>query len=180
MALTRTQKAAQISDLTEKFKKAESVIFSHYIGLKVGEVSELRKKLRQAGAEMKVAKKTLMQLASKEAGLPEVQSETLAGPVACIFSFTDPIVGAQVAFAFSKDHPQVTFIGGVFEGKILSEQQAKALATIPGRTVLLATFAGMIRSPLVSFASMCNGPLTGFARALGEVAKKKSAEPLSS
>ena len=174
MALTRTQKSAQLKELKDKMKSSQSVVFTNYIGLKVSEVSELRRKLKAAGAEMKVAKKTLMRIAAKEEGLPVPEESGMPGPVACIFSITDPIVGPQVALAFSKEHPQVSFVGGFFEGKLLTKADAMTLATIPGRQVLLATFAGMLQSPLRSFASIINSPLTGFARSLSELSKKKS------
>ena len=172
MAVTRQQKEVQLQELKKSFSSAQSVVFTNNIGLKVSEVSELRRKLRAAGAEMKVAKKTLMCIAAKEQGLPVPEESSMPGPVACIFSITDPIVGPQVAFAFSKEHPQVAFVGGFFEGKLLTKGDAMTLATIPGRQVLLATFAGMLQSPLRSFMSICNNPLTGFARALSEKAKK--------
>lgn len=173
MALTRTEKAKQLKELHQEFSKATSVMFSHFVGLTVKEISQLRRKLRDDGAKMKVAKKTLIRLAAKEAGLPEMNDEDLPGPVACIFSSTDPLVGAQVVFAFSKAHQKVSLIGGVFDGKFLSKEQALALAKMPGRTQLLATFAMMLRSPLVTFAGMCASPLTGFARAVSELSKKK-------
>lgn len=173
MAVTRQQKAAQLTGLKEKFEKAQSVIFTQYIGLKVSEISDLRRRLTAAGAQMCVAKKTLLALATKEVNLPATDEKSLPGPVACIFSYTDPIVGAQVAFAYAKDHKQVDFLGGLFEKKLLSRDAARQLATIPSRQILLAIFAGMIRSPLVGFVSICNSPLTGFARALSESAKKK-------
>ncbi len=177
MAVTREQKAEQLKELKDKFTTASSVIFAHYIGMNVTDVSDLRKQLKTQGAEMKVAKKTLMAIAAKESNLPELQEDTLDGPVACIFSYQDPLSGAQIAFKFSKDHPQVAFLGGMFEGKLLSKQEAMDLATIPSRQVLLAIFASMIRSPLVKFASMMNSPLTGFARALSELEKKGGAKP---
>ncbi|MBI2635752.1 50S ribosomal protein L10 [Candidatus Peregrinibacteria bacterium] len=173
MALTKAQKTIQLKELRDKLKSSQSVVFANYIGLKVAEVSDLRRKLKAAGAEMKVAKKTLMRIAAKEEGLPVPEENGLPGPVACIFSIADPIVGPQIAFAFSKDHPQVSFVGGLFEKKLLTKADAMALATIPGRQVLLATFAGMLRSPLRSFASIINSPLTGFARALSEKANKQ-------
>ena len=142
------------------------------MGMTVGDVSELRRKLKEGKAEMKVAKKTLMRIAAKDLGLPEVTDDSLDGAVACIFSFDDPLSGAQVAFTFAKDHPQVELIGGIFEGKILSKGDAVAMAKMPSRQILLATFMRMIRSPLYSFASMCNSPLTGFARIVGELAAK--------
>lgn len=172
MAVTKEQKKEQLADLKERFGSASSVIFAHYIGMSVGDVSQLRKKLREAGAEMKVAKKTLMKLAAQEKGLPVPDDSMITGPVACIFSEKDPTAGAQAAYTFSKEHPQVAFLGGFFEGKLLDQKSAMALATIPPRPVLLATFAGMLRSPLQSFASIINSPLTGFARALKELEKK--------
>lgn len=175
MALTRDQKSAQLADLKDKLKSAQSVIFANYIGLTVSEVSELRRKLRAAGAEMKVAKKTLMRIAATEQGLPMPEENVLTGPVACIFSDKDPISGAQVAHDFAKTHKQVAFLGGFFEGKLLSQADAMTLATIPSRQILLATFAGMLQAPLRGFASIINAPLSGFARALSEKAKKQPA-----
>ncbi len=175
MAVTRAEKAIQLKDLTQKLRESKSLMFAHYIGLTVADVSDLRRKLRDQKSEMKVAKKTLMRLATKEAGLPEVHEDTLDGPVACILSFDDPLTGAQIAFAFAKDHPQVKLIGGIFEGKILTKDEAIAFAKIPGRQQLLGIFASILRSPLQSFASMCSSPLQQFARSIDELAKKKSA-----
>lgn len=174
MALTRTEKATQLKEFQEKMKKAESLMFAQYIGLKVNEIGELRQKLKDVNAEMKVGKKTLMRIAAKECGLPEIEEKKLEGPVACIFSFVDPLSGAQVAFKFGRDHAQVKLIGGIFEGKALTKEEAIEMAKMPGRMELLAIFASMIRSPLVSFASMCLSPLSGFARGLSELAKKNS------
>lgn len=180
MAVTRAQKEATLTELKEKMNKAESMMFAQYIGLKVSEVGELRQKLREANAEMKVAKKTLMRLATKDAGLPEISEKNLEGPVACIFSFADPLSGAQVAFKFAKDHAQVKLIGGIYDGKLLTQEEAVAMAKMPGRQELLAIFASMLRSPLTSFASMSSSPLSGFARGLAELAKKKEAAPTPS
>ena len=172
MALTKAEKAVQLQDLKEKMQQSQSVIFAHYIGLTVGDVSALRSKLKDAKAEMRVAKKTLMQIAAKDLELPELQDDLLEGPVACIFSYEDPMTGAQVAFKYAKDHPQVQLIGGIFDGKILTKADAMAFAKMPNRQQLLGIFAGMLQSPLRSFASMCNSPLSGFARGLSELAKK--------
>tara|TARA_Y100000310_G_scaffold308519_1_gene351701 strand:- start:749 stop:1405 length:657 start_codon:yes stop_codon:yes gene_type:complete len=175
MALTKDQKSAQIKELVTKLKDAESVMFSHYIGLSVGDVSDFRNKLRENGAEMKVAKKTLIKLAFKDAGYPDIEDENVEGPVACIFSFDDPLSGAQTAFKFSKDHDQVTLVGGVFDGKVLSKEEAMELAKMPSRIELLGKFVAMLNSPLVSFASQCSSPLSGFARAMSQLAEKGGA-----
>jgi large subunit ribosomal protein L10 len=164
MAVSRAQKVELLAELKDKMSKAQSIMFAHYIGMTVSDVSELRGQLKGAKAELKVGKKTLMQIAAKELKLPEMSDETLDGPVACIFSYEDPLSGAQIAFKFGKEHPQVELIGGVFEGKLLSKDEAIALAKIPGKQQLLGMFASMLNSPLISFA-----------RALGEIAKQKEA-----
>jgi large subunit ribosomal protein L10 len=177
MALSRDAKTAQVADLTQKFQTASSVMFSHYLGLTVADVSSLRRKLKEKKAEMKVAKKTLINIAAKNAGKPEVADDVLNGAIACIFSYEDPTAGAQTAFAFAKDHPQVKLVGGMFEGSVLDAKQALAFAKMPGREQLLATFMSMLRSPLQSFASICSSPLRGFAVAVSEIAKQKESSP---
>ena len=172
MALTRDQKTSQITELVTKLKDAESVMFSNYIGLNVADVSDLRNKLRDGKAEMKVAKKTLIQRACKDAGYPDITPDDMEGPVACIFSFEDPLSGAQIAFKFAKTHKEVVLVGGVYDGKVLSKEEALELAKMPSREQLLGIFVDMLRSPLVSFASMCNSPLGGFARVLDQMAEK--------
>ncbi len=175
MALTKAEKTAQLQELKEKMQKSSSVMFAHYIGLSVLDVSDLRRQLKDNDAEMKVAKKTLMRLAVQELALPDLGEDLLEGPVACIFSYADPMAGAQTTFTYAKTHKQVELIGGMFDGKLLTKSQAVSFASMPNRTQLLGIFATMVRSPLRSFASMCNGPLAGFARGLSELAKQKAA-----
>ena len=164
MAVTKQQKAEILTELKDKMSKAKSIMFAHYIGMTVSEVSELRSTLKKGNAEMKVAKKNLMRIAAKESNLPEPPDEQLDGPVACIFSFEDPLTGGQIAFKFAKTHKQVELIGGIWEGKLISKAEAVAIAQIPGREALL----GM-------FMAMCQGPLASFARGLSELAKQKEA-----
>jgi large subunit ribosomal protein L10 len=175
MALTRDQKKAQVADLTKKMQNASSVIFAQYLGLTVSNITKLRSNLKKEKAEMQVAKKTLIQIAAKDAKLPDIADAALPGGVACIFSTTEPTSGAAVAFRFAKDHPQVKLVGGIFDGKFLTAAETNALATIPSRLQLLGIFLAMCSAPLVQFASACSSPLTGFARALSEIAKKKEA-----
>lgn len=177
MALSREQKAVQLQELTEKLKKSQSIIFTNYLGMTVASVSKLRNNLRDGKAEMKVAKKTLIALAAKNAGYEGVEAKKMSGDVACILSYEDPMSGAQIAFGFSKDNPQIKFIGGIYDGKMLSKEEAIALAKMPNRQQLLGMFAGMLQSPLRSFASIVSSPLRSFAIATNEIAKKKAANP---
>lgn len=165
MALSRSQKTAQLAELKDKMQKSQSIMFAQYSGLTVAAVSKLRGKLKESKAEMKVAKKNLIQIAAKELNLPEISDEVMDGAVAAIFSFDDALAGAQVAFGFSKENPQVKLIGGIYDGKLVSATEAVALAKIPSKIQLLGIFAGMLNTPLRSFAI-----------GLSEIAKKK-AEP---
>ncbi len=164
MALSRSQKTAQLTELKDKMQKSQSIMFAQYSGLTVAAVSKLRGKLKENKAELKVAKKNLMQLAAKELNLPEISEESMEGAVACIFSFDDALAGAQVTFGFSKENPQVKLIGGIYDGKLVSATEAVMLAKIPSKLQLLGIFAGMLNTPLRSFAI-----------GLSELAKKKEA-----
>ncbi len=173
MALTRTQKESQVTALTEKMKNASSVIFTHYLGLTVSDITKLRAHLRQEEAEMQVAKKSLIQLAAKNANAPEIADSVIPGGVACIFSYKEPTAGASVTHKFGKDHPQIKLVGGIFSGKVLTSAEASEMATIPSKIQLIGMFMAMCNTPLTQFASAIGSPLTGFARALSEIAKKK-------
>jgi large subunit ribosomal protein L10 len=164
MAVTKAQKTEILAELKDKLQKSKSIMFAHYIGMTVADVSELRSNLKKQNAEMKVAKKTLMQLAAKELNMAEPPDELLDGAVACILSYEDPLTGAQVAFKFAKTHKQVELIGGIWEGKLITKEQAVQIAQIPGREALLGMFAAML-----------NSPLSSFARGLSELAKQKEA-----
>jgi large subunit ribosomal protein L10 len=175
MALTRDQKVAQVKDLTQKMEKATSVVFAHYLGLTVAQITKLRSHLKKEGAEMKVAKKNLIQIAAKEAKAPEVTDDMLPGDIACIFSYEEPTAGPGAVHKFAKDHPFVQLVGGIFEGKTLTKSETISLATVPSRQQLLGMFAGMIQSPLSTFVRSIGSPLTSFARAMSEYAKKTPA-----
>jgi large subunit ribosomal protein L10 len=177
MALTKDQKKAQVTDLREALKKAKSVVFMKYRGLTVSAVDDLRGKMNEKDARMKVAKKTLFNIAANEEGLPEVPEETFGKtPVAVVFSFEDEMSGAKVAFEFGKSNDAVELVGGILNGKVLNKEQAIDLAKMLSKDETLAKFAAMLRAPLVSFASMCDSPLGGFARAVKEIAEKKEKE----
>lgn len=177
MALTKDQKKAQVADLRDSIKKTKSLAFMKYRGLSVAEIDDLRGKMLEKDARMKVAKKTLFNIAAKEEGYPEVQDETFGSdPIAFVFSFEDISSGAKVAFEFGKSHKSVELVGGVFNGKVLNKEEAVEFAKMLSRDELLAKFAAMIRAPLGNFASICGSPLSAFARAVKEVAEQKESK----
>lgn len=174
MAVTKEQKKVILADLIEKFKKAKSVAFAENKGLTVLELGELRGGLRAKNAEMKIAKKTLVKLAAKEAGY-DVPDEILTGAVGTVFGYDDVVAGAKVVNDFTKKHPKVGLLGGLLDGKILLLAEIKALASLPSKEELLAKLLYMLKYPITGFHGVLKGTLSGFVRVLDGIAKKAPA-----
>ena len=132
------QKAAVVSEIKEKIENAKSVVLFDYRGLSVGEVTELRRKLREAGADYKVYKNTLTKRALDELKID--MNEYLAGPSAVSFG-TDELSIVKVLNDFSKDHEALQLKAGIVEGKVAGLDDLKRYAAIPSRETLLTQLA---------------------------------------
>ena len=167
MALSKEKKQQHIDALVEKIKAASSVAFFTYGGTTVAQQTALRKALREQGAEMKVAKKTLVKIAVKEAGIEgELSDEAMEGQVAVAFSNEEPTVGPQAVKKLSKDIEQISLKGGIFEGKTLSVAEVKELADLPSKEVLIGKLLGSMQAPLSGFVGVGNNIVSGFVRVL--------------
>lgn len=175
MAVTRQKKEQILKELTDNFKKAKSVVFSQYTGTNVKNMRDLRKKLREKKVAFKVAKKTLMKIAAKDAGFPEIPGDFMEGPVGLAFAMEDNIAPAKTLYEFGKTAETVKIIGAIFEGKFIDAAQAKEIAMLPGREVLLAKLVGCLNAPISGFHAVLHGLMRNFVYALSEVAKKKHA-----
>lgn len=155
------QKKQVVNDISEKFKNAKSVVLVEYKGLTVEKDTELRNKCRDAGVEYKVYKNTLMRFAFEELGYNEITS-SLEGPNAVAISFDDEVSAAKVTNDFAKTSNDTLIIkAGIAEGKVLSADEVKSLASVPTREVLLAQLAGVLQ-----------GNIRNLAYLLDQVAKK--------
>ena len=176
MALTKEQKTQILEELVHKFKDSKSVIFTEYRGLNVKDISELRNKLREEEVEYKIAKKTLINLAAKNAGINQIPEEMVEGPIALAFSYKDQIIVTRLLSDFAKEHEQVKLLGGVMDGAIIGADMVKELASIPSKEVLYAKLLGSMNSPISGFVGISSGVVSGFVRALSAVKDKKEAE----
>jgi large subunit ribosomal protein L10 len=140
-----------VAEITEKFQKSTAAIVVDYRGLKVEEVTELRRQFREAGVEYKVYKNTLSRLAAKNAGMEELVKE-LVGPNAIAFSYDDPVAPARIADKFAKDHKNLEIRVGVVEGVFYNNDKIKELANIPSKEVLIAKLLGSLKAPISNFA----------------------------
>ena len=132
------QKAGVVSEIKEKFENAKSVVAFDYRGLSVAEVTELRRKLREAGADYKVYKNTLTKRALDELNID--MNEYLAGPSAIAFG-TDELSIVKIINDFAKEHESLELKAGIVEGKVAGLEDLKRYAAIPSRDMLLTMLA---------------------------------------
>ena len=171
MPVTREKKTELLKALIEEFKGAKSVAVAKTTGLRVEESQKFRRKLRENNVSFKIAKKTLICLAAKEAGY-DIDKSLLEGSVGLAFG-RDEVTAAKLVKSTDPQKKKMELIALFLEGQFMDSKSANELADIPGKEQLLAKFVGMLQSPLSSFASMLNSPLASFARGLSEYAKRK-------
>lgn len=174
MPKSKSEKEVLLQELKEKFEGSKVAVFADYRGLNVAEATKLRRRLREAGCEFKVAKNTLTSLATKQIGL-EGLDPYLEGPMAIAFG-TDPVAPAKVLSEFIRETKKMEIKAGVLEGKVIDARGVKELAELPPREVLLARVLGGMQAPLYGFAGVLQGTLRSFVYALEAVRKQRAGE----
>jgi large subunit ribosomal protein L10 len=172
MGSVRTAKVAVVDDVAEKIATTSSAVVTEYRGLTVAEISTLRRQLRQADAEYKVLKNTLVRRAvegTDSAGL----AEFLVGPTAIAWVKGDISAVAKILRDFAKATPTLIIKGGVISGKPLSAKDLTALADLPSREVLLAQLAGLMAAPMRQMASLLKAVPQNFAYGLSALIDAK-------
>ena len=145
------EKKQIVAGLTEQFKTAVSGVLVDYCGLTVEQDTKLRNKLREAGVEYKVIKNTLARIAAKEVGFDELDP-ILNGPTALAISMTDEVAPAKVIADFAKDNEQLEIKSGFLDGKVVSLDEVKKLASTPNRETLIAMVMGSLNAPASKLA----------------------------
>ena len=173
MPLTKEQKSEILTDLIQNMKESKSVVFADFQGLSVKDMKDLRSKMREEGVSYKVAKKTLIKIAAKEAGFEEIPDEILKGPVGAAFSMEDEIAAARLIHQFSKTNENLKLRGALFEGRVLSLEETKQLALLPGKNELLGQFVYLIKYPIQGFHGVLNNTIAGFVRALNAIKEQQ-------
>jgi large subunit ribosomal protein L10 len=169
------EKEAVVSEIQKKFEMAKTVVLADYRGLNVEEVTELRKKMREAGIDYKVLKNTMTSRAAKAANI-EGLDDYLSGPTALAFSNQDYVAPAKILADFAKDHKKLELKAGVLDGKVIDLESVKNLANLPSREVLLGKLAGLFQAPVRGLVTVLSGPLRNFAYVVEAVRKQKAGE----
>ncbi len=162
MAVTRQKKEKIIDQIKDAVQNTGSVVFVNFHGLGVSDTNELRSSLREEGVSYAVARKTLIRRAFSEVKF-EGEMPELPGEIAIAYG-ADPVLPASKIADFAKKHKENIFIiGGVFEGKYMSQAEMENIASIPSMSVLRGMFVNVI-----------NSPIAGLAIVLDAVANKKT------
>ncbi|PFZ10749.1 50S ribosomal protein L10 [Bacillus pseudomycoides] len=140
-----------VTEIAEKLRESKSTIVVDYRGLTVAEATELRKNLREAGVEFKVYKNSLTRRAAESVEMAGL-NKFLTGPNAIAFSNEDVIAPAKVLNDFAKDHEALEIKAGVIEGKLVSLDEVKAIATLPSREGLLSMLLSVLQAPMRGLA----------------------------
>jgi large subunit ribosomal protein L10 len=155
MAVTRAKKSEQVEKLGKDLKNVSSLIVTTYNKLTVAQDYELRKTLRSSGAKYTVVKNTLAELASKGTKVEPVLKD-LAGVTSIAYTSGDPVALAKALSKYAKDNPEFTFKAGVVEGRVVSINEIKALATMPSKEELYAKLLFLMNAPAQRLVTVMN------------------------
>lgn len=173
MMRTKAQKAELVTSLTSRLKRSTTIYVTDFTGLNVAQITQLRRKLRAAGAEYAVVKNTLARRALKDAQVAGIDSH-LDGPTALVLGGADPVASAKVLADFAKEHEKPAIKAGLVDGKSVTPAEVKQLASLPSRPELLAQLAGSLQGPLAGFVGALNGLMWNMLGALEALHTKRA------
>jgi large subunit ribosomal protein L10 len=171
--MDRSQKADAVAQLNAAFGEVGVVVVTRNHGLTVDASTELRGKMREAGATYKVAKNRLAKLALKDTDYTGIE-EFLSGPTALAWS-SDPVAAAKAAVEFAKSNDKLEIVGGSMGTQVLDEAGVKALASMPSLDELRGKLVGLVNAPATKIAQVATAPANKLARVVGAFAAKDAA-----
>ena len=171
--MDRLQKADAVAQLNASLTESGVVVVTRNLGLTVAQSTELRGKMREAGASYKVAKNRLAKRALENTDYTGIE-DLLTGPTALAFS-EDPVAAAKAAVDFAKANDKLEIVGGSMGTQVLDEAGIKALASMPSLDELRGTLVGLVNAPATKVAQVVNAPANKLARVFGAQGAKEAA-----
>jgi large subunit ribosomal protein L10 len=167
--VNRSEKEQLVSSLREGLLESSLIVVSHQTGLTVAQVSDLRRKMREAGAQFRVAKNTLARLAVAGTENEEITS-LLSGPTTLAYS-KDPVAAAKISVKFANDNDKFNVVGGILNGKLLGAKDIETLSKLPSIDELRAKIIGIISTPATRVAGVMQAPAGQLARVFSAYGK---------
>ena len=171
--MDRAQKAAAVADLKQTFSEVGVVVVTRNLGLTVAQSTQLRTKMREAGATYKVSKNKLARIALDGTDYLSL-GDLLTGPVG-LASSIDPVAAAKVVVDFARTNDKLEIVGGAMGATSLDLEGVKALATLPSLDELRGKIVGLIQAPASKLASLTQAPAAQLARVFGAYGAKEAA-----
>jgi len=162
--MNREEKSELIETLQATLSEATTVVVTHQSGMTVAESTELRAKMREAGAGYKVTKNRVTRIALQDTKFKELEG-LFTGPTA-MGSSADPVAAAKVLVDFAKENDKLSIVGGSLDGKILDKAGVEALAKMPSLDELRAKLVGLLNAPATKVARVAQAPASQLARVI--------------
>lgn len=171
--MNKTEKASMLSVLEEDMAKSKNAILFGFAGLKVPEVTELRRQVRGTSSKYLVVKNTIARRATKGTPL-EAVSEHFVGDTAIAYNESNAVPLAKVLTTFAKTNPKLVFKVALIEGRPVAATDIQAIADLPSREELVSKLLFVMQSPLRRLAVVLNGPIRNLALVMHQIAEQKS------
>jgi len=171
--MNRSEKTEAVAALNATFNEAAVVVVTRNLGLSVAQSTDLRNKMREAGAGYKVAKNRLAKIALNDTQYAPL-GDLLTGPTALATS-EDPVAAAKVAVEFAKTNDKLEIVGGAIGETVLDVEGVKALASMPSLDELRAKLIGLVQAPATKVVQVVSAPAGQLARVFGAYAAKEAA-----
>ena len=162
--MNRTEKAELIETLQSTFNASTTVVVAHQVGMTVAESSDLRQKMRVAGAGLKVTKNRIAKLALKGTRYEDLDS-IFTGPTV-VGTSEDPVAAAKILVEYAKENSKITIIGGSLDGKALDKSGVEALAKMPSLDELRGKLVGLVQAPAAKIARVMQAPAGKLVRVI--------------
>jgi large subunit ribosomal protein L10 len=171
--VNKTEKNAAIAELKESFGTAQNAFVLGFSGVKVPEVTELRRQIRDAKSSYLVVKNTLA-IRAIEGGTLKDLGAHFTGPTAIAYNSGSPVGLAKILTTFAKTNTSISFKGAIVEGQAVPATQIQVIADLPSREELVSRLLFMLQSPMRRLATVLNGPVRNLVLVLSQVAEQKS------
>ena len=169
--MNKTEKSTLVAELAENLGRASIALLSEYKGMSAGQSDDMRRRIRAARGEFRVAKNTLLRRAVKDTKFAALESQ-LGGSVGLILSYADPVELAKTVSSFKDLGEKFKIRGGVLDGKPLTAAEINDLASLPPREVILGQLLGLLQAPATQLVRLLNEPGSMVARLIDAIGRR--------